>query len=66
MGDIVAILKDKNGKRIVEGKAEIIQVLTYLGGGLYMVQCVFVDDKDRKIHVRLYNIDEPVPGVGVK
>ncbi len=38
-------------------KAEIIEVLKYLGQGWYRIKCVFLDDPHRNVHVRKINID---------
>jgi hypothetical protein len=66
MGDKVFILKDDAGKRVIEGQAEIIEVIDYLGAGDYLIWCVFDKDQKKERVQRVYNIDEPVPGGGVK
>jgi hypothetical protein len=49
MGDVVTIYSGPSGARKQEGKAEIKEVVKYLGGGRYKVRCVFLGDpKDRE------------------
>jgi hypothetical protein len=45
MGDVVTIYSGPSGERKQEGKAEIKEVVKYLGGGRYVVKCVFQGDK---------------------
>jgi hypothetical protein len=45
MGDVVTIYSGPSGARRPEGRAEIKEVVKYLGGGRYRVKCVFVGDK---------------------
>ncbi len=57
MGSIVNIYSGPPGARILEGKAELIEV-KYKGNGLYLTKCVFVNDPRKRVHVREYNIVE--------
>lgn len=66
MGSIVNILQGQKDSRVLEGRAEIVQVLEYRGDGLYLIECVFVGDPARKVVTREYNIDEPMPGQALK
>lgn len=61
MGSIQIIMKGEGEEREIEGRAEIVNVVEYLGGGLYLVDCIFCEDADRKVVSRLFNIDERVP-----
>lgn len=64
MGDKVLILKGDEQHRKVEGRAEIIEVIDYLGKGDYLIWCIFEDDaKSTKVQ-RVYNIDEKPPAGG--
>jgi hypothetical protein len=45
MGDVVTIYSGPSGARKQEGRAEIKEVVKYLGGGRYVVKCVFAGDK---------------------
>jgi len=61
MGSIVAILQGSEGERTVEGFAEIKEVVSYDGGGWYLIDCVFLDDLLQRVVRRLHNIDEELP-----
>jgi len=63
MGSIVKILQGEPGHRTVEGLAELKFVVEYKGKGLYLVQCVFLDDPEQKSVYRELNIDEPYPTI---
>jgi hypothetical protein len=63
MGSIVNIYKGPPGARVLEGQAELIEV-QYKGGARYRVRCVFVDDPQRRVRVREWDIEEkPVQAV---
>jgi hypothetical protein len=49
MGDIVTIYHGPSEARKPEGKAEIKEVVKYLGGGRYVVKCVFQGDKCEQV-----------------
>jgi hypothetical protein len=49
MGDVVTIYSGPSGARKQEGKAEIKEVVKYLGGGRYVVKCVFQGDKREQV-----------------
>lgn len=69
MGDKVLILKGDAQHREVEGRAEIIEVIDYLGKGDYLIRCVFEGDKKKEKVRRIINIDEefqPVKKAGVQ
>ena len=66
MGDRVLILKGDAAHREIEGRAEIIEVIDYLGSGDYLVWCVFEKDPKKERVKRVYNIDEKAPAGGAK
>jgi len=43
-------------------KAELVEVLKYIGKGWYRVKCIFLDDPNKQVHVRRVNIDETIGG----
>lgn len=61
MGDKVLILKGDAQHREVEGRAEIDEVIDYLGKGDYLIWCIFETDKKRTRVQRVFNIDEKPP-----
>ena len=69
MDEKVQVLKGEKGKRELEGVAEIVEVIDYLGAGDYLIWCVFESDKKKEKVQRTINIDEafqPVKKAGVQ
>jgi hypothetical protein len=58
MGDVVTIYSGPSEARKPEGKAEIKEVVKYLGGGRYKVRCVFVGDPKDCEQERVIDIAE--------